>query len=175
MRRYGAKDEKGFTLIELLIVVAIIGLLAAIATPSLIAGQQRARYSAAAADTRQIVVQAQVLTSDNNQVANAACGNPMPACLWDSSAPGTVLYMSVVNDPWALGGANYQWNQAPAPGCPAATPGCVVYSSWTIGLNGADDNGGAWPGAAPPLADDLGTSSLIGCAFGPLVPAASPC
>ena len=169
------QDEKGFTLIELLIVVAIIGILAAIATPNLIAGQQRARYSRAAGDTREIVTQAMVLTSDNNQVANAACGNPMPRCLWDVSAPNGVLYMSVVNDPWAPAGTTYQWNQSPGPGCGAPTPGCVVYSAWTIGSNGADDNGGAWTGSAPPMVDDLGNSTLVGCSFGPGIPIANPC
>ena len=43
---------KGFTLIEVLIVVAIIGILAAIAVPNLQDAIRRSKYSRAAADTK---------------------------------------------------------------------------------------------------------------------------
>ena len=48
------KHEKGFTLIELLIVVAIIGIIAAIAVPNLLTAIQRSKRSRSAADMRAI-------------------------------------------------------------------------------------------------------------------------
>ena len=177
MGGYFRRDQKGFTLIELLIVVAIIALLAGIAIVNLLPADQRARYARAAADTKEIVTQAMVMTSDNNQVASVACGvNPMPACLWDTNAPNSIVYMAAVNDPWAAGGATYQFSEVAAAGGCNLGPGCVVYASWTIGGDAADD--GPWDGlfaTGVPQDDDLGNSTVMGCSFGGNITIANPC
>ncbi len=69
------KSQKGFTLIELLIVVAIIGILAAIAIPQFSAYRQKAYNSAAQSDLKNLKTGMEAYMADNQQYPAALAVN----------------------------------------------------------------------------------------------------
>jgi type IV pilus assembly protein PilA len=66
------KNESGFTLIELMIVIAIIGILAAIAIPQFSAYRTRSYNSAAQADLRNAATAQEAYYVDNQTYASPA-------------------------------------------------------------------------------------------------------
>ncbi len=75
------RKERGFTLIELLIVVAIIGIIAAIAIPNLLNAINRGRQKRTMSDMRTIGTACEAYAVDNSFYPSGATYATMKTCL----------------------------------------------------------------------------------------------
>jgi type IV pilus assembly protein PilA len=151
------KGQKGFTLIELMIVVAIIGILAAIAIPNFLQYQMKSRQSEAktnlqAIKTSEVSFQAERgcyvgIAVEVGSVA-AAVGTKMAPYTWGAgtapSAAGTLwcvtggVFTGTFNDIGfkATGNVNYQYGvdatTVAAPGLYTTATSCALYPAATM-------------------------------------------
>ncbi len=96
------KTQEAFTLIELLIVVAIIGILAAIAVPNFLNAQVRAKVARAEADMRGLKTAIEAYQLDHNAYI-AGFRTPNPASLTQRLSPLTTpvsYYSNIPDDPF---------------------------------------------------------------------------
>ncbi len=134
-------NKYGFTLIELLIVVAIIGILAAIAVPNFLNAQIRAKVARTKGDLKALSTAIDMYRLDNNQYPLGSRGPDLTQDLRELTTP--VSYISNVNMRDIFGGAD-QFDSARGGGAFETQTSYKYFAFMLI----PDNRGFTWAGRA---------------------------
>jgi len=114
------RRREGFTLIELMIVIAIIGVLAAIAVPNFRAARERANIRACYANQKTIAGAVEMYNLDFNQNLTSIPWNDLQANGYLQSVPGDPGY-----GPPSNSSENYQLSQGSGDGIYCTKHGAI--------------------------------------------------
>jgi type IV pilus assembly protein PilA len=132
-------DEKGFTLIELLVVILIIGILAAIALPTFLGQQDKAKDSSAKSDARNMVSMVESCFATNSSYSEcqteAQLGSPTGLDIGSSAGQVSV---ETTDNTYEIVGNSKSGNTFTIS---RASTGLKTYSCTTAGKGGCPGNG----------------------------------
>jgi general secretion pathway protein G len=111
------KRESGFTLIELLIVIAIIGILAAIAIPNLLNAVQRGKQKRTMSDIRTMATAVEAYAVDNNVYPSGDCTGKFTAidAVLDSDSLSVLAPTYIANPVRVDGWGNFMLYETDTP------------------------------------------------------------
>jgi type IV pilus assembly protein PilE len=141
---YLSRTAKGFTLIELMIVVAIIGILAAVAMPAYTSYIARANRADARAQLLQVSQFMQRFYAANDSYlqdrASTAVLDVVPSNLKQSPADSTALYTLSIPSPTA---STFTLKMNPVSGGKMASDECGSFTLTHLGVRGVEVSGTA--------------------------------